>query len=212
MEWQPASQTRPSLGFGRRRFLKQKPVAFFCFFTSPEGQLPRRGILVIGAGPSDCFPPPSAALKGKFALFGGELHDFDVVGAMKKIIRRWNRACTGSRAVQLSIFLEANSRRGKPMGDQTARRVLHRIGWVEGGVAGVRKNHYILRKRTDLQKTMACTGWWGTDVSARGNTGLHGCSRREHGTRTTGLLARDRTARIQGRSGVHGTPKFPGLT
>ena len=51
VEWQPASQARPSLGFGRRRFLKQKPVALFCFFSSPEGQLPRRGILIIGAGP-----------------------------------------------------------------------------------------------------------------------------------------------------------------
>ena len=38
-------------GFWPPRFLKQKPVAFFCFFTSPEGQLPRRGIVVIGAGP-----------------------------------------------------------------------------------------------------------------------------------------------------------------
>ena len=41
-------------GFWPPRFLKQKPVAFFCFFTSPEGQLPRRGIVVIGAGPN--FP------------------------------------------------------------------------------------------------------------------------------------------------------------
>ena len=38
-------------GFWPPRFLKQKPVALFCFFTSPEGQLPRRGIVVIGAGP-----------------------------------------------------------------------------------------------------------------------------------------------------------------
>ena len=29
-------------GFWPPRFLKQKPVALFCFFTSPEGQLPRR--------------------------------------------------------------------------------------------------------------------------------------------------------------------------
>ena len=27
-----------------------KAGGFFCFFTSPEGQLPRRGIVVIGAG------------------------------------------------------------------------------------------------------------------------------------------------------------------
>ena len=39
-------------GFWPPRFLKQKPVALFCFFTSPEGQLPRRGIVVIGAGPT----------------------------------------------------------------------------------------------------------------------------------------------------------------
>ena len=39
-------------GFWPPRFLKQKPVVLFCFFTSPEGQLPRRGILVIGAGPT----------------------------------------------------------------------------------------------------------------------------------------------------------------
>ena len=38
-------------GFWPPRFLKQKPVVLFCFFTSPEGQLPRRGIVVIGAGP-----------------------------------------------------------------------------------------------------------------------------------------------------------------
>ena len=41
-------------GFWPPRFLKQKPVALFCFFTSPEGQLPRRGIVVIGAGPKIC--------------------------------------------------------------------------------------------------------------------------------------------------------------
>ena len=39
-------------GFWPPRFLKQQPVVLFCFFTSPEGQLPRRGILVIGAGPN----------------------------------------------------------------------------------------------------------------------------------------------------------------
>ena len=107
------------------------------------------------------------ALKGKFAFFGGELHDFDVVGAMKKIIRHSNRVCTGSRAAQLAILLEANSRRSKPMGDQTVRRVLHRIGWVEGGRRRSEKSLHIaqedglegsdgMRKRTDLQETMAC--------------------------------------------------------
>ena len=58
------------------RFLKQKPVAFFCFFTSPEGQLPRRGIVVIGAGPTTGisvrptrFPPG-----GRWKLFLGTGH------------------------------------------------------------------------------------------------------------------------------------------
>ena len=35
-------------------------------------------------------------LRENSASFETELHDFDVVGAMKKIIRRWNCACTGS--------------------------------------------------------------------------------------------------------------------
>ena len=51
VEWQPASQTRPHLGFGPPILDEAKPVALFCFFSSPEGQLPRRGILIIGAGP-----------------------------------------------------------------------------------------------------------------------------------------------------------------
>ena len=57
-------------GFWPPRFLKQKPVANFCFFTSPEGQLPRRGIVVIGAGPNPKYTPgpgwaPGAAATGQ---------------------------------------------------------------------------------------------------------------------------------------------------
>ena len=37
VEWQPASRTNEAeFGFWPPRFLKQKPVALFCFFSSPE--------------------------------------------------------------------------------------------------------------------------------------------------------------------------------
>ena len=44
VEWQPASKTRPSLGFGRRRFLKKKPMALFVFSLPPPPNSPLNSV------------------------------------------------------------------------------------------------------------------------------------------------------------------------
>ena len=49
-----------AFGFWPPFFDEAKAGDSFLFFSSPEGQLPRRGILVIGAGPNIGAGRPSA--------------------------------------------------------------------------------------------------------------------------------------------------------